>query len=141
MNIDLWMWLLRDPENEVRIEIEEELGAGIDTLNTPPSTTASSSTTTSSSSEAGTSSMAGVKYVSMADILARGAAATAATAQRAKDNSGYPIIMEGDGNENVGALQKALGIAGYYCGDDEPKWWQCGMDTINALKTFQVGGT
>jgi hypothetical protein len=34
----------------------------------------------------------------------------------------------------------ALTRVGYYCGDDEMRWWQFGEATANALKTFQVGG-
>jgi hypothetical protein len=37
-------------------------------------------------------------------------------------------------------IQVALTRVGYYCGDDEMRWWQFGEATANALKTFQVGG-
>jgi hypothetical protein len=34
--------------------------------------------------------------------------------------------------------QVALGAHGYYCGDDEMRWWQFGSSTLDALKTFQA---
>ena len=36
--------------------------------------------------------------------------------------------------------QACLTKAGYYCGDDDMRWWQFGSTTMDALKTFQVGG-
>lgn len=36
-------------------------------------------------------------------------------------------------------LQCALERAGCYCGEDEMMWWQFGMATESALRTFQVG--
>lgn len=35
-------------------------------------------------------------------------------------------------------LQVSLVKAGYFCGDDEMRWWQFGSATTDALKTFQV---
>ncbi len=69
---------------------------------------------------------------------------TAAPKSTATESSSdpWPVLREGD-NEGlpVAVLQKALGAAGYHCGDDEGQWWMFGPDTTNALKTFQVGHT
>eukprot|EP00775_Hariotina_reticulata_P003407 gene3407-3680_t len=43
-----------------------------------------------------------------------------------------------DGGREVHALQVTLGKAGYYCGEDEMRWWQFGSATLDALKTFQA---
>jgi hypothetical protein len=37
-------------------------------------------------------------------------------------------------------LQVCLQKAGFSSGDDEMRWWQFGSSTLDALKTFQVGG-
>jgi hypothetical protein len=34
--------------------------------------------------------------------------------------------------------QVCLQSAGYYCGEDDMRWWQFGSSTLDALKTFQV---
>jgi hypothetical protein len=35
--------------------------------------------------------------------------------------------------------QVLLNKAGYFCGEDDMRWWQLGSPTQDALKTFQVG--
>jgi hypothetical protein len=66
---------------------------------------------------------------------ARGGGAAAAGG-RAK----WPTVMDMDGGREVHALQIALGRRGFFCGDDDCRWWMFGEPTMNALRTFQVGG-
>jgi peptidoglycan hydrolase-like protein with peptidoglycan-binding domain len=51
--------------------------------------------------------------------------------------SRWPVVRMDDGGREVHWLQCALERAGCYCGEDEMMWWQFGMATESALRTFQ----
>ncbi|PSC70776.1 peptidoglycan binding [Micractinium conductrix] len=50
----------------------------------------------------------------------------------------WPILLEGDGGREVHSLHIALQRAGYYCSEDDERWWTFSDGTMAALKTFQA---
>ncbi len=52
----------------------------------------------------------------------------------------WPVVMDMDGGREVHALQVALQRHGFFCGDDDMRWWMFGEPTMNALRIYQVRG-
>lgn len=50
----------------------------------------------------------------------------------------WPILLETDGGREVHSLQVALLENGFFCGEDEMKWWMFGDQTANALRVYQA---
>lgn len=50
----------------------------------------------------------------------------------------WPMLCMDDGDRNVHYLQCALEREGFYCGEDDMRWWQFGSSTESALRTFQA---
>ncbi|GBF92273.1 hypothetical protein Rsub_05356 [Raphidocelis subcapitata] len=67
-------------------------------------------------------------------VAAPGGAPRGAAAPRAK----WPVVMDMDGGREVHALHVALHRAGFFCGDDDMRWWMFGEPTMNALRTYQA---
>lgn len=63
------------------------------------------------------------------------------TDQRTTSTSGrltWPVLLEGEGGQEVHALHVLLERAGYWPGEDDVQWWQFGDSTVTAIKTFQA---
>lgn len=52
--------------------------------------------------------------------------------------STWPVLLEGEGGQEVHALHVLLEQAGYWPGEDDVQWWQFGDSTMAAIKTFQA---
>lgn len=50
----------------------------------------------------------------------------------------WPVLLEGEGGQEVHALHVLLESAGYWPGEDDVQWWQYGDSTVAAVKTFQA---
>lgn len=151
---DTWRWLLRDVEHEVACEVRAALGGeawagwyaapgGDQGARAVPAPSTSSS---AADERALTASLEALEARNVAASSIRVAAANSArdnaavAAHNASEAASpvWPVVMDGDGGQAVAVLQRALAVAGYHCGEDEPRWWQAGSETINALRTFQA---
>ena len=50
----------------------------------------------------------------------------------------FPVLREGDGGRAVKEMQRLLLAHGFSASEDELEWWQFGLSTEGALKTFQA---
>ncbi|GAX74527.1 hypothetical protein CEUSTIGMA_g1976.t1 [Chlamydomonas eustigma] len=50
----------------------------------------------------------------------------------------WPIVQEGDGGKEVRMLQACLEDLGFYCGEEDMRWWMFGDTTHNSLMAFQA---
>jgi len=61
-----------------------------------------------------------------------------ATSHTETQRTAWPVLLEGDGGQEVHSLHVALSTAGFDPGEEDARWWQFGDSTLNALKTFQA---
>ncbi|GAX75999.1 hypothetical protein CEUSTIGMA_g3442.t1 [Chlamydomonas eustigma] len=50
----------------------------------------------------------------------------------------WPVVQEGDGGKDVRTLQACLEDLGFYCGEEDMRWWMFGDTTRNSLMAFQA---
>ncbi|EFJ50292.1 hypothetical protein VOLCADRAFT_103883 [Volvox carteri f. nagariensis] len=110
------------------VEVAEELYARAAALSNSGVATATTATAEPASSQPSPASSARISTTTTS---------TAPAAAAPADLTKWPVLMDGDGGREVHAMQVALANSGFYCGEDDMRWWQFGDATLTALKYFQ----
>jgi hypothetical protein len=138
-----WQWLLSNAE-DVRGQVEAYLGkSSAQWTMGEPASQAGDKSTSDTPSPSSSADNGDEEYEEDAEHSALTGAAdflsgAGVGGSMPTGSPEWPVLMEGDGSKSVAVMQRALGAAGFYCGEDDLLWWQAGSDTINALRTFQA---